>query len=254
MNCRKVFIGCAIIALVAVQGQAALIAHYTFDVDGTAAVGTAATLGSAASISTTSPAVGAGSLALSGAPTPTDTAGNDGAVSGNSFTWTSDVRTVAFWAKAASGDKGDSNATMISLGSGGGTGNRFDVRLTGDLLRLELQGGGATTATTVADGTWHHLAIVVPNATSTLGDVQYYLDGSLVGTFTGTTGIVTGIGPMRVGDGYQDTGRDFKGNLDDVRLYDEALDATAIAALVPEPATMSLLALGGMAMLRRRKK
>ena len=55
--------------------QAGEIAHYTFDVDGTATVGTDANLGSAASISSDA-AVGTGSLALSGAPA-IDTLGTD---------------------------------------------------------------------------------------------------------------------------------------------------------------------------------
>ncbi len=158
------------------------------------------------------------------------------------------MRTVAFWMRATTGDKGDSEATMISLGSGNGTGNRFDIRLNGNNLRLELQGGGFTTSSAVADGNWNHVALVVPNSASTLGDVRYYINGSLVGNMTGTTAIATGDGLLRIGDSYQDTIRDYKGGLDHVRLYDEALDATAIQALysVPEPTSLLLIGLSGM--------
>ena len=51
----------------------------------------------------------------------------------------------------------------------------------------------------------------------------------------------------------------FKGDLDEVRVYDEGLSSDAIAAIynagpvdVPEPMTMLLLGLGGL--LIRRKK
>ncbi len=55
--------------------------------------------------------------------------------------------------------------------------------------------------------------------------------GSLTGTFAGVTGLDSGYSIV-----YDHNG------------------GTEIAAVVPEPATMSLLALGGIAMLRRRKK
>jgi len=44
----------------------------------------------------------------------------------------------------------------------------------------------------------------------------------------------------------------YDGYIDEVRVYDEALDAAAIQALVPEPATIALLGLGGLLLRRRR--
>ena len=59
-----------------------------------------------------------------------------------------------------------------------------------------------------------------------------------------------------MGDSYQDFGRDFKGSLDDVRLYDSALTAGEIATLaaIPEPATLGMVALfgGGILFIRRK--
>jgi hypothetical protein len=48
----------------------------------------------------------------------------------------------------------------------------------------------------------------------------------------------------------------FDGAIDDVRIYDRALSGTEVADLyaLPEPATLALLALGGLAMLRRRRR
>ncbi len=211
--------------------QAGEIAHYTFDVDGTATVGTDANLGSAASISSDA-AVGTGSLALSGAPA-IDTLGTDGAVSGNSFDWIlSDTRTVALWVKAAAGAQLDANATLISLGAEPLSGGRFDLVVKSDALRLEVQGGGTTTSTIIADGTWHHIAVVVTDP-ATVASCEYYLDGVSQGTFGGSgTALITDVGPMYIGDGFHDLTRDFIGNIDDVRLFDTALTASEVAALV----------------------
>ena len=44
----------------------------------------------------------------------------------------------------------------------------------------------------------------------------------------------------------------FAGELDDFRFYDEALGAEEIGAMIPEPATMILLGLGGLLIRKRR--
>ena len=56
-----------------------------------------------------------------------------------------------------------------------------------------------------------------------------------------------------IGIGYT-LNKDFEGLIDEVRIYDYALDATEVAQLyeIPEPATICLFALAGF-MLRRRK-
>ncbi len=223
-------VGLPVVLAASASGQG-LIAHYTFDVDGTATVGTDASLGTAASIDNLDAKVGGGSLYLSGMPT-TDTTGDDGAVGGDNWDWSvSDTRTVAFWMKATAGDHGDQWSTMISLGSNFGAGHRFDIRLDGDSLRLEVQSGGTSSGTVVADGTWHHIALVAVDP-ATVASCEYYVDGVPYGAFGGSgTALDTQLGPLRMGDSYQDTSRDFKGNLDDIRLYDTALTAGEIAAL-----------------------
>ncbi|MCO6044660.1 LamG domain-containing protein [Aeoliella sp. ICT_H6.2] len=223
-------LGSMLVVGLATPSQAVLVAHYTFDTGGGATVGTDATLGGAATIDNTNYLVGTGSLALSANP-GTDTAGDDGAVSGNDFDWsTSTIRTVAFYMKAPS-TQPDPNPTMISLGSGSGAGNRFDIRLASGNLRLEVQSGGFTTDSLLADDDWHHVAVVVASDPATVSSTEYYVDGVFAGNFSHTRELATGLGPLRMGDSYQDTGRDFLGNLDDVRLYDTALTPMEIADL-----------------------
>ncbi len=251
--------------------RGALIAYYTFDDPangGAASAGTAATLRDNASITQTISdiAVGTGALELT---TPQTEVAN-GAISGNDFDWTNDTRSVAFWMKA--GTQSDSNPTMISLGSGAGagTGTRFDIRLSGSELRLELQGGGSTiSGTNLTDDNWYLVGVVVPTSPATLASTSYYIYDSsatqvATGTFSGSTAINTGTGPLRIGDSYQDTGRDFVGFLDEVRVYDSALTEPEVQALaaqfnpVPEPglaaSATACIAVGGLAFHRLRRR
>jgi len=257
-------------AMLALAGpaDASLLAYYSFDSDGTATVGTDATLGANATVSTTTSAVGAGSLHLGVPVTDAPVGSSDGAVSGNTFSWATDTRAVNFWMLADASQ--DTNPTMLSLGASATNGYRFDLRLSGTALRLEIQGGGATTSTTVADGNWYNITVSLgdPATVQTPEFWVYDSSANLVGSgtfgsFTAqTTAIATADGPLRMGDSYQDTSRDFYGYLDEVRLYDNTLnqsDALALAQMwnpvaVPEPSSAMLAGLGIATVLICRRR
>jgi len=61
--------------------------------------------------------------------------------------------------------------------------------------------------------------------------------------------------PLRIGAQSDTLGNYFLGDIDELRIYSRALTADEISTLytIPEPATLSLLALGGIALLRKRK-
>jgi hypothetical protein len=86
----------------------------------------------------------------------------------------------------------------------------------------------------VNDGTWHHVAVTLDGDT---GRVTYYVDGAAVGGYTTDTR----IGPddvLSVGQDYDDadfgdgfgTSDFFEGDLEEVRVFDRALPADAVAA------------------------
>jgi hypothetical protein len=84
--------------------------------------------------------------------------------------------------------------------------------------------GGSTTH---LDGKWHHLAGV-----TTAAGMRLYLDGTLRGSNArGEPTIYTGSDLWCGRDGSGAVGRDFAGNLDEVRIYTRALAVEEIAAL-----------------------
>ncbi len=103
---------------------------------------------------------------------------------------------------------------------------------------------------TVADDQWVHVAVVV----SGTAGVEYYLDGALAQTVGNTADCKVGDDVFGIGRSYGNgEAQWFAGNLDEVMVYNEALNADAIAELaVPEPTTMVLLGLGGLLLRRKR--
>ncbi len=87
--------------------------------------------------------------------------------------------------------------------------------------------------------------------------LKIYINGQLKGTGAGTGSWIPtanfeiGRDNMRL----YETGRWYDGKIDDVRIWDRALSTSEIVELynIPEPATVLLLGLGGIA-LRKRKK
>jgi hypothetical protein len=72
------------------------------------------------------------------------------------------------------------------------------------------------------------------------------------------TGIAQGVNTtgntLRLGAPYPvAANQPWKGMLDEVRIYDTALSEAEIKAIMPEPATFTLLGLGGLFLVRRRK-
>ena len=183
-----------------------------------------------------------------------------------------DALTVSAWIKPDPAGFGDANPSIVDFGVTGLNGARMSFRLqleTGNIiLRNEIAGANARVTVaamsaglgidTLGDGNWHHIAMTVPqNGTGNdggggQGDVILYIDGvafsgiyDAVNNPTGltlggaTNPYLTGIGPVHVGDGINDANRDYNGWIDDVRIYDETLDATVIQALANDDAGSS---------------
>ena len=170
----------------------------------------------------------------------------------NDFTW-------AFWANNQEVIGGpQQNSIMI--------GNRYNetgtdyaprqfVKFTPTKFEWHQEAGGADNQDydDLVVGEWHHHAVV-----KTGTSVHYYRDGVAVGDPGTLNTSLANAAAMRFfmggNTGTASANEVFNGYLDDVRIYDNALSANEINALVvPEPSSLLLGALG-LGMLLRRKR
>jgi hypothetical protein len=107
------------------------------------------------------------------------------------------------------------------------------------------------------DGQWHHAAAVISTNTSNNSgnSAVIYIDGNPVNAMEGTKnsayGYKSSTTNWSIGARDGATRNFFNGSIDDVRIYNHALSGQEIASLVPEPATMTLLGLGGLLLWKR---
>ncbi len=174
----------------------------------------------------------------------------------------SGAKTIVAWFNTGSHGAGEGVFFDYSptVGSGPGEDIRLEVKNGG--LRMEVSSGGFDFAGTLSNSVWHMVAFVM-NANDKINDVDVYIDGTYT-TRTdaaGTSRLINtapGNVPGKIGEvGFgsdQVNARAFTGLLDQVQIYNSALDATALNALaVPEPSAALLGALGTLALLRRRR-
>jgi hypothetical protein len=124
--------------------------------------------------------------------------------------------------------------------------------------------GGRPTLAQVADGKLHHVMATFDAVT---GLKSIYLDGNLIAQLDigNDMTLITGGGAAAFIGSSGGGGEPFTGIIDEVAIYGQALtaaDAQAHFALasvgrsyfdIPEPGTLSLLGLAGLALLRRRR-
>jgi hypothetical protein len=126
--------------------------------------------------------------------------------------------------------------------------------------RFAIRFGGSQDQVLSADldfNTWYHLAGVREGTGA--GAVRLYVDGILAGSTSSvhtalTSGQEFSVGGANVTGGPPGTfARAVNGYVDEVRLSWGALDTDQFLN-VPEPATMLMLSMGGLALIRRRRK
>lgn len=113
---------------------------------------------------------------------------------------------------------------MLSLTmSGGDIRPRFRLK-TDDTTATLIAGSG-----NLAPGTWYHLAAVYDG-----GAMRLFVDGSSVGSLAKSGNLSTGSALIYIGANPPAAYAPFKGELDDVCVYNVALDATQLLAVAQE--------------------
>ncbi len=156
-----------------------------------------------------------------------------------------------------------------------GEGSAWRIARRGDGNGLGYAGGtgdipGADMAA-VNDGLWHHVVAITEAGVST----RLWIDGNLIATSGGAPTLTNNsstqmfIGGNPQGDsgaGDANQYRPWNGGIDDLALWDRALSEAEIGQIynaglagtslgaIPEPGAVSLVALSGLLMLRRRRR
>lgn len=160
---------------------------------------------------------------------------------------TGDISVSAWFKTSNSGD------ALTIVGRGGhyntSTSSWALFRRTNNGIAVQLRAGGAyvyalSPATTFNDGNWHHAAFTREVSS---GDLKLYIDGSLVVTTTGVTAVLnnetqdTYIGAGTTPNYY------FNGNIDEVAIFNYALDSDQIDEIYNATSTGKTADLSSMA-------
>lgn len=147
--------------------------------------------------------------------------------------------TAAFWLRTT-----ETGAQSLISGANPGNNNEYLIFLTNDThLRFYVgtsaNGAGEWTIPSLADGDWHHIAVVRNTGPE---HIYLYLDGSYYGGYwvdppmvpIDIDGLVIGQEQDSVLGGY-DANQALNGDLDDVRLYSRVLSSQEIADIAAGP-------------------
>ena len=152
--------------------------------------------------------------------------------------YAADLGNINNWTVSAWVNLGSSpSATSGILGTRFGSDNTYDLKLNGNSgVHSDIGNGGSwlnTTAdansTTINSSTWYYVTETVTSG----GSYAIYLNGSVIssgtGTFTGTPLLMKSSESMGIGEDYN--GEYFKGSLQNVAVFNQALSASQVAVL-----------------------
>jgi hypothetical protein len=144
-------------------------------------------------------------------------------------------RTCGAWIKTSAAVYGN----IISWGAEA-NGQKWMLRVESNgTLGVGVWGGYITTSAKVNDGQWHHVAAVLKDDGSpSVNEIQLYIDGvRQAAAASNSQPINTAAGQQVMIGAFLNNGvlsTCFKGNLDDVRIYDRAFSASDIAELLTD--------------------
>lgn len=217
----------ALAALLVVGPQwarAGLLAYYSFDSDFTDASGQSNDLTAEPG---TDPAITTDPGQVAGGTGALDLDGNDWLNLTNTLSFgPSDPWSVAFWVKR---DAGAATQDGMILGEVGTSGNFIwtpsNPTVVQGLRFRNANGNNADYSGFPDDGAFHHWAVIAHGD----GSVTVYRDNVSLGSRTPSGG--TTFTASDVGHAFSSTGQIHFGQIDELYIYDEAIDATKVAEL-----------------------
>ncbi|MCV9385031.1 LamG-like jellyroll fold domain-containing protein [Reichenbachiella ulvae] len=139
-------------------------------------------------------------------------------------------RTVVFWMKSL-----DLSGNHDVFDEGGST-NGFAIRTVGSTIDFTVQDNHdiRSVTSTISLDTWVHVAAIFNNGTMTLylDGVQAAIDSNLPYTEISAHGDGGGLGGTNGSNAFDQNSSNFIGRIDDLQIYDVALSATDIQALM----------------------
>lgn len=143
--------------------------------------------------------------------------------------------TVAFWFKSSTGG-GLFSATQSNALTGGYDRN---INLTSSSLTGRLYSEETITeAVNLLDNQWHHVAYTYgTGAAGTVFTQRLFIDGNLAVTGTKTASDFTAQGAVKFGYSVNSLLKYFKGEIDNISIWNRAMGATAIRGYMDSPLT-----------------
>ena len=253
---HRLTVGLVISLACTLPSGAALVLHLGFDgnTDDLSGTGNTASLINGADYSSDSPFSGGQSLAVQNG----GAAENQGAMVTSNASLGANPFTLAYWIKPTSTQ---GNAGLERITSRGGDafetafGDANAVGGTTSVLGVSLsyyQGTWNVTNVGVPLNEWSHIAWV--NSSDAGDGMELFVNGTSAFTGPGADATRPGTDFMNIGTRHNDV-EGFEGLIDDVRLYDTALDAAEIGRLaVPEPSSVCLMLIGLAGFVLRRQR
>jgi hypothetical protein len=136
--------------------------------------------------------------------------------------------TIMAWFKADA--ISTENKEVFQQGDANGTGRTWLYITNVGQIQTYLGGAATPSGVNVTAGTWFHAAVVITEAGAT-DTIQIYVNGKPVGTAV-QRGMENSEGPYFIGC-HKNLTNFWDGLIDDVRLYNRALSADEIKAMVP---------------------
>lgn len=140
--------------------------------------------------------------------------------------------TLSVWMKADVIPGAGVWRNLVTRVSGSSSNGDYYLELSGDEIEFgflnTVNGIISSTSANLVAGRWYHIAGVFSDSANTLA---IYVNGSLSISAAETNSPTTNNDIVEIGAGWP--GENFDGRIDDVRIYNRALSAADVAALVP---------------------